>query len=134
MRERNLLLDYLKGIAIFLVVWGHCIQFASDYDFDFFSNQTFIFIYSFHMPLFMFVSGYLFFLTQKNKNFAKIFKSKTNQILVPLLLWTIIFLIVTNVRGILRGNFLSGITVPLFIGTLTGGFWFLWCIYIYAPC
>ena len=58
MRERNRMLDSLKGFAIFLVVLGHVIQtvFAPDsYD----SNVIFKIIYSFHMPLFIFISGYL---------------------------------------------------------------------------
>jgi fucose 4-O-acetylase-like acetyltransferase len=69
-RKRNVLLDYFKGIAIFLVVWGHCLQYAANASYDFFSNEVFIVIYSFHMPLFMFISGYLFFLTQKTRAFG----------------------------------------------------------------
>lgn len=56
MSERNVLLDVLKGFAIFLVVMGHAIQY-NQVDFD--TNPVFRFIYSFHMPLFMFVSGFI---------------------------------------------------------------------------
>ncbi len=59
--ERNATLDCVKGLAIFLVVWGHCIQFLfSDVSQSYFQNPVFKFIYTFHMPLFMAVSGYLF--------------------------------------------------------------------------
>jgi len=51
---RDPLLDYAKGVAILLVIVGHAIQ-ASDADFD--TNLTFRLIYSFHMPLFIFLSG-----------------------------------------------------------------------------
>jgi fucose 4-O-acetylase-like acetyltransferase len=51
---RDPLLDYAKAVAILLVVAGHTIQ-ASDADFD--NNLAFRLIYSFHMPLFMFLSG-----------------------------------------------------------------------------
>lgn len=44
-------IDALKGVAIFLVVLGHIV--TNDEDF----HRLFNFIYSFHMPLFMFLSG-----------------------------------------------------------------------------
>lgn len=55
-------LDFIKGFAILLVVLGHVIQF-SDNSFD--NNILFRYIYSFHMPLFMFTSG---FASCKQKN------------------------------------------------------------------
>jgi len=132
MRERNLLLDYLKGLAIFLVIWGHCLQFATTSTFDFFSNQAFVIIYSFHMPLFMVISGYLFFLTQKNKSFTGIAWSKTQQILIPLLIWGGVMLLIPHVRAILQGRLSGIITAPQYIESITGGFWFLWCSYVCA--
>lgn len=53
MQERDLSFDYIKGILIFLVVFGHCIQLCNTY-----SDHVFFFIYTFHMPLFALVSGY----------------------------------------------------------------------------
>lgn len=58
MKERILWLDNLKGVLIFLVVLGHCLQFTSQNP-D--SDLLFNFIYLFHMPLFMFLSGYACF-------------------------------------------------------------------------
>lgn len=45
-------LDVVKGFAIFLMLWGHSIQYCTNGEFDFFENNAFKFIYSFHMPLF----------------------------------------------------------------------------------
>ena len=63
-KTRNVYIDIVKAVAIILVVFGHCIQYGSGSEFlsstAFFENKVFIFIYSFHMPLFMLVSGYLF--------------------------------------------------------------------------
>lgn len=54
MNERKEWIDSLKGIGIMLVVWGHLtIPLLGE-----------TIIYSFHMPLFFFISGYLF----KNKD------------------------------------------------------------------
>lgn len=47
--------DFLRGIAIFLVLLGHSIQWT---DPEWQHNLLFEGIYSFHMPLFMFISGY----------------------------------------------------------------------------
>jgi acyltransferase len=51
--------DSLKGFAILLVVLGH-IQTNHLLFFNFDSQTKDIYIYSFHMPLFFFISGFLF--------------------------------------------------------------------------
>ena len=56
MKERISTLDAIRGLAIFLVVLGHSVQFNVP---DPFNNPVFKIIYSFHMPLFISVSGYL---------------------------------------------------------------------------
>ena len=57
-KERLNSIDCVKGVAILLVVLGHAVQLlkgseAANHD------RLFNYIYSFHMPLFMFISGYL---------------------------------------------------------------------------
>lgn len=56
MKERIYFCDNLKFILIILVVIGHFLVYSQDYQF---SKALFIFIYSFHMPLFVFITGYL---------------------------------------------------------------------------
>lgn len=69
--SRNQLIDVAKGIAILLVLLGHSIQYASGASYyssgAFYSNWFFKFIYSFHMPLFMVISGYLFSFSIRRK-------------------------------------------------------------------
>jgi acyltransferase len=43
-------IDWSKSIAIFLVIWGHVPM----------QSETHTIIYSFHMPLFFLISGYLY--------------------------------------------------------------------------
>lgn len=54
-KERIQKWDNLKAFLIFCVVFGHCLDFHTD------SSETirslFVIIYTFHMPLFLFVSG-----------------------------------------------------------------------------
>lgn len=52
--EKDLKLSNVKGLLMFLVVFGHFIEIYKD---DYY--ELFVFIYSFHMPLFIFISGYL---------------------------------------------------------------------------
>ena len=47
--------DLLKLFAIFLVVYGHCMQHLLEVDTRY--NPMFLWITSFHMPLFMTLSG-----------------------------------------------------------------------------
>lgn len=50
MKERNKTIDNAKGIGIILVIAGHL--FTKD-------SIPFMYIFSFHMPLFFIISGYL---------------------------------------------------------------------------
>lgn len=92
--KRNALLDILKGIGIILVVLGHCIQYGNGINYMnngyFFENTLFKFIYSFHMPLFVLISGYLFYNTIKKHDSKDIFKSKINRCVFPVFIWSII--------------------------------------------
>lgn len=49
-------LDLLKLFAIFLVLWGHSLQHMTTDNFE--NDNLYHFIYSFHMSLFILVSGY----------------------------------------------------------------------------
>jgi fucose 4-O-acetylase-like acetyltransferase len=76
-----------------MVIWGHAIMhFQPDYD------QSYIFqtIYSFHMPLFMMVSGY--FAASSMSLPAKVFfPKKFRQLLLPCLSWGIVcWLVITS--------------------------------------
>lgn len=62
--NKNLLISFLQGFGIMLVVLGHSFQ---TYPSSPFIKQW---IYGFHMPLFMFISGYLFQYTTLKKNIS----------------------------------------------------------------
>lgn len=79
--------DSLKGLLMVFVVLGHAIQFSIGEECE--NNHLWNYIYSFHMPTFMAVSGYLAFRRGVNNRFSIIYK-RTNQLLVPFLLWSLI--------------------------------------------
>ncbi|MEO4054123.1 acyltransferase family protein [Solibacillus sp. CAU 1738] len=79
MRDNQI--DALKGIGIVYVIIGHLQISKIDY-------SMWSYIYSFHMPLFFFVSGYLF--KRTNAGFDKFISKKAKSILIP---YTVLFVI-----------------------------------------
>lgn len=67
-KNRNQFLDIAKGLAIILVILGHTFQGLSE-NFD--DSLGFRVIYSFHMPLFIFISGMVFSVTLKKTAFEQ---------------------------------------------------------------
>lgn len=86
--ERYYEFDNLKGFAIILVIFGHALQYVigTEYAYD---NILYRLIYSFHMPLFMMISGF-FFYNSLSRSFVEVFKSKFIFILLPCLIWSLV--------------------------------------------
>lgn len=135
-KERNLYIDIIKAVSIILVIVGHCIQYGSGIEFLqgqlFFENPIFIFIYSFHMPLFMLISGYLFACSLENKRWDEVLLIKFKQLIIPLACWSV-FSLCMDVCKVLLGNTSTSITVIWIIKKLIYHFvygpWFLWAIW-----
>lgn len=91
MGERNSKIDILKGLGIIFVVLGHCGQ----------STGVTVFApYSFHMPLFIFCSGY-FFDENKKGNIQTIVKYLKKMILPLIIVGGIYYFIGALVNGTL---------------------------------
>ena len=83
LKKRYYLLDNLKVILIFFVVFGHVIEY---YIKDNSILMTlYIFIYIFHMPLFIFISGYL------SKNFYRMKRKAIRNLLIPYIIFNMIW-------------------------------------------
>jgi fucose 4-O-acetylase-like acetyltransferase len=76
---RDPIIDAMKGFGIILVVVGHSIQ-SNVADFD--NNILFRLVYSFHMPLFMFLSGYII----KKPDYYSL-KAKFLRLIIPFIVW-----------------------------------------------
>ena len=127
---RSRFIDCLRAIAIILVVVGHAIQFGSGmhcyiYS-DFFENIIFKIIYSFHMPLFMLISGYLFCGSVIKNKMAYNVRSRFTTLLIPIMLWSIIPYIIRLVQGDERSIWL---VVRAYFTTCIGNLWFLWAVF-----
>ena len=78
--NRLLELDQAKGMAIFLVVYTHSIQYICRG--DGFDNIIYQCVYTFHMPLFMIISGYLFY-SKMNVNPKNVISSQFKHLILP---------------------------------------------------
>lgn len=93
MKQRLEYIDILRGFAIFLVVLGHVLEHAGLKD-----GFVFHLIYSFHMPLFICISGFVTAYVYHSRLFIdNIYKTgwrfmlrKFNAIMVPYLLWSLV--------------------------------------------
>ena len=128
-KKRNELLDFLRGFAIILVVFGHSIQYGSgaNYSMDnFFNNIVVKIIYSFHMPLFMLISGFLFYYAVSKRNFFEIVKSRFITLIIPIAIWTILFFVTLNLA---KQNFSMLLNIKELIITGLHTLWFLWAVF-----
>lgn len=126
-KERSGYLDFAKGILIFLVILGHCVQFV-EYKCEplFWSDHLFKFIYTFHMPLFVGISGYLSYTSIKRRNFYSFAKSRMLYLLVPMLFWCIIGF---GIDVIINSK---EIDLVQFIRMFTKSYWFIWAILLFS--
>lgn len=125
-------IDNIKFLGIFLVIIGHCIPFESALS---------KYIYSFHMPLFFFLSG-LVFNSSKHKNFKEFLSKKAKSILIPYFSFSIfayIFWLLISSKltkssiGVNPLQPLIGIFYSNSIGNwmiYDGPLWFLTCLFL----
>ncbi len=123
----------MKGVAIFLAVFGHCIQYGNgqvvSYSEAFFDDVVFKIIYSFHMPLFALVSGYLFYWSVSTKSPREVLIRQVNNLILPAVSWTVLYHVAISVIHIYKGKF-GGIDFTLqriYNGIFS--IWFLWAMF-----
>jgi len=124
----RLYINVAKGIAIILMLWGHCIQYSSAGSFDFYENIVFKTIYSFHMPFFMMISGYLFFFSCKKRTMKELLIHRIQSSLQPIIMCGIMYyLLTTGIKSVLANHSLVALFGGKWLGALNS-FWFLWSV------
>ena len=86
MKERLYKIDNLKGILIFLVVFGHIMERLGQ------RNEIYNLIYVFHMPLFVIITG----MTFKNYILNNKVKIIFTKILIPYVIFQIFYILLIN--------------------------------------
>ncbi len=119
--------DYCKGNLIFLVTLGHVLQVlaVSDSVFRFYDYPLVKLIYSFHMPMFFFLSGQ-FFCGSIQRGIKEFIQKKMIRLLHPIFIWNTISYIFTIVYCIFF-NEETEISIKGYIERLSG-LWFLWAM------
>lgn len=115
-KERNHYFDNAKLVLIFLVVFGHFIEPIT-------SNRlirtVFLFIYTFHMPAFIFISGY-FSKSQVAKGW---FKKLIEKFIIPYIIFQLLFVLFTKIIGI--DGYKFNILFPAYT------WWFLFAMFVW---
>ena len=118
-KKRNPLVDVLKGFAIILVVMGHATQWFTGDDR---THPLYMTIYAFHMPLFMFLSGYVSWNTRGQMDLHKRFQV----LVIPFFVW---FFISAAYHQYLFDFAKVWQGLKNLIYDPTKGMWFLWLLF-----
>ncbi len=131
MSKRIVWLDAAKGLAILLVVWGHVLRGVHTAGIDVpegIFNFADAAVYSFHIPLFFFVSGLLAGGAASRRGLAAL-PGKACSILLPYAVWSAVFVCANLVLG-------GSANDPLRLADLlaipwrpVSIYWFLWVLF-----
>ena len=131
-------IDIARAICIILVVIGHYFPDGSPQWYCNFRGW----IYSFHMPAFMFISGYVYQLTHKEQPYLKFAGKKARRLLVPYLIVSVVIILIKILSQSLTGVQVKNPVGPdafykMFIGPEAAfHLWFilaLWWLFLVAP-
>lgn len=129
MEKRLEFIDILKGIGIIFVIAGHLQNI---------STISRAWIYSFHMPLFFFISGVLFRKSNLKLNKKDYILKKVKSLLYPYLTISIFFIVFNILTAIKNHSGIVGIkqmifsylySAKLYETNYVGALWFLTCLF-----
>lgn len=128
--SRIISLDIAKAICIILVVVGHYIPDNSPAWYKAIHDI----IYTFHMPLFMFASGYVYIATRKaDVGYGNFLLKKVKRLLVPYLATSVIVIsikLLTQGQAYIENPVTMMSYLNIFTGPEAGYFlWFVWALW-----
>lgn len=123
--KRDLLIDILKGYAIFLVIYGHSIQFFGE-GIEVMNQIIGKYIYIFHMPLFFFMSAFV-----SNRSFtisiSDMIRAKFKSLIIPLIAFSVISYILSLTYIYIKEIYPMTLYVICreFFYKIVGSYWFI---------
>ncbi|MCQ2224245.1 MAG: acyltransferase family protein [Paludibacteraceae bacterium] len=128
-------IDIAKGIGIVLVVIGHYYPDNSPLFYETFRA----FVYAFHMPLFLFLSGAMYAYTKKNESWSAFMRKKMKRIAVPYLIVSILIiglkLIMQNGAYVENGVDAYSFVRMFYLPEAGYFLWYLWVLlWMYLLC
>ncbi|MGO4957874.1 acyltransferase family protein [Luteococcus sp. Sow4_B9] len=132
MNSRSLWVDYAKAIGIVLVVYGHVVRgllnagLLKNAELHWLVDSI---IYSFHMPLFFFLSGLFFHGSFRKRGTVGLLATKVDTIVYPYLVWS---LLQGSIEAVLAGQTNAGasFTDVLKLWIPRQQFWFLYALFL----
>lgn len=120
--KRSQFLDIMKGIGIFLMIFGHAITSANGNlyrrEASFWYDPVYKFIYTFHMPLFIIISGYLFYFSMRRAK-EDIIRKRIVSLVPPLITYNTYTFIASVLLGVVS------ISASSVLRQYLTGFWFI---------
>lgn len=127
-------IDIAKGIAIIAVVIGHSfpenLYAGADLVAKQFVRLIYDFCYTWHMPAFFFISGYLFFNTWKFHEVKKLFL-KAKRLLLPYFTFSIMYIPLRILMPHMANSSYSGFWKILIGVSPNGGVWYLYLLFLF---
>lgn len=130
MKERAYEIDIMKGIGILLVILGHCMpDFPVNIREDSLSMGLRDFIYTFHMPMFFFCSGFVFGLIP-SKPIGESIKGRFNRLIVPYFAFSLVNLLLRIIFSSITRSQVD--LVETIKGILLYGeyYWFVYALFL----
>lgn len=135
-RKHFFTIEVVRAITIILVVIGH----YSPDNAPLWYNSLLKFIYSFHMPVFLFISGFIYIATKKEESYLSFLFKKVKRLLIPYFSTSVIII---SIKLFSQGNaYLENpVTInsyfEIFYLPVAGYFlWFiiaLWWMFVITP-
>lgn len=134
--NRILYIDFAKAIAIVLVVIGHYIPINH----PIWYGEMREVIYGFHMPLFMFASGFVYSATVRKEPYTAFIVRKIKRLMVP---YFVVSVIIITIKLLTQGNAYveNPVTAMSYVrifylpeaGYFTWFIWALWWMFVIVP-
>ena len=127
-KTRSITADFLKGMMILCVMYGHSISMINSLRGVTWQNSSVnVFLTSFEMPLFIMISGYFLWFSLRKKTHFKVLCQRIISIALPLLVWEAVPVIYHLIIEAVNGEFLLSNVKTLCFRLLYPALWFLGC-------
>ncbi|MCQ4313367.1 acyltransferase [Pseudomonas stutzeri] len=133
MQERNAWVDYAKAIGIILVVYGHVARGVFNAGLPMEEGKYLLvdsIIYTFHMPLFFFLSGLFFYDSLMKRGKTGLIVNKVDTIVYPFIVWSLL----QGLTEVALSNYTNGqvtlVQVFSLLWSPRAQFWFLYALFL----
>lgn len=131
--ERRLDYDFIKGLLMLGVVWGHVCAYGPSVESSFVLplwQEPYTYIHFFQMPLFIFVSAIFQRQCFSIEDVIQRFKKSLYRLIVPLICWMAILIILRSVYVALVTKDFSPNTFYSIVRGAPSAMWFFICLFL----